>query len=146
MEANGLNIVLYTDEGKPRHERIAQKTFHAVADSYCDANALDISPEVNSGRGPVDFKFSFGSRKKIVVEVKLTTNTKLVSGYERQLDEYARSERTEHGYYLVIDNGGPGTRLERLMEVYEKYARTGIRKHEIIVVDARRKESASKLR
>lgn len=148
VEINALNEVLYTDEGVPRHERIAQKLFHGIAASYCEANEIDIdiSPEVNSGRGAVDFKFSFGASKKVLVEVKLTTNTHLVRGYAVQLREYEKSERTDNGYYLVIDNGGPQTRIDELLRVHEEFAHQGIQKHEIILVDGRFKPSASKMR
>jgi len=33
--------------------------------SYCQANNLDLSPESDAGRGPVDFKISQGFNDKI---------------------------------------------------------------------------------
>ncbi|MXZ08990.1 MAG: hypothetical protein F4Y79_06035, partial [Gemmatimonadetes bacterium] len=121
IELNGLNEVLYTKEGKPRPERIAQKTFQAVADTYCRANNIDISPEVNSGRGPVDFKFVINGNTKILVEVKLTTNTRLIHGYKTQLEEYKKSERTDEAFYLVIDNGGSQSKIQSLLDLHSDY-------------------------
>lgn len=144
IEQNGLNEILYTDDGKPRRERISQKVFQGIADSYCEANNLDMSPEVNSGRGPVDFKFSIGRNLKVLVEVKLTTNPQLVHGYERQLIEYEKSERTEDSFYMVIDNGGSEKQLERLLAIHNDYLKRNIKMHELILIDGKPKKSASK--
>ena len=144
IEQNGLNEVLYTDDGKPRRERISQKLFQAIAASYCEANDLDISPEVNSGRGPVDFKFSIGHGMKVLVEVKLTTNKKLVHGYEVQLIEYQKSEKTDDAFYLVIDNGGPENQIERLRRLHSDYLKRKIKMHQLILIDGIPKTSASK--
>ena len=52
---------------------------------------MDISPEPNSGRGPVDFKISRGE-DKTVIEIKLTSNNDCLHGFEVQIEEYAKSE------------------------------------------------------
>lgn len=65
---------MYDSTGKSKHESAAQLLFYGVADSYCAANNIDLSPESNAGRGPVDFKLSRGSTDKVIVEVKLTSN------------------------------------------------------------------------
>lgn len=144
IEFNGLNEVLYTDQKQPRRERIVQKLFYAVAFSYCQNNNLDISPEVNSGRGPLDFKFSYGFNFKVLVEVKLTRNPQLIHGYETQLIEYEKSEKTEDSFYLVIDNGGSRSRIDELYRLHNTYKNKGIKVHELIVIDSSLKESASK--
>ena len=46
--------------GSPKKERAAQLIYYAIADAFCKANNLDISPEANMGGGPIDFKFSRG--------------------------------------------------------------------------------------
>lgn len=143
IEYNGLNEVLYSDSKKPRRERIAQKLFYAVAHSYCENNNLDISPEVNSGRGPVDFKFSYGNNYKVLVEVKLTRNPQLIHGYEKQLIEYEKSERTDDSFYLVIDNGGSRDRLDELIKIHRTYKDKGIKIHDLVIIDSKLKKSAS---
>src|SRR5215831_17749201 len=50
VEKNDLADLLW-HEGVPRHEKAAQLLFFAVADAYCRANNIDISPETNSGGG-----------------------------------------------------------------------------------------------
>ena len=144
VENNGLNKVFFTDDLKPRKEWVIQRTFQAIATSICNFNNIDMSPEVNSGRGPVDFKFSIGNFK-VLVEVKLTSNPKLISGYQKQLVEYKNSERTEDAYYLVIENGSSGNQLGKLFEVHNEFVAQNIKMHELIVIDSKIKPSASNM-
>jgi hypothetical protein len=137
--------VLYGQDHQPLPEIHAQKLFYAVADSYCKANNIDITPEANSGPGPVDFKFSHGYDTRIVVEIKLTTNSKLLQGYTKQLDKYKKAERTDAGYYLVLDFGGAGRQLENVLGLESRAANAGETHSVVHVVDARRQLSASNL-
>ena len=80
--------------GRPRPERAAQRLFFAVAYAYCKANNLDLTPEAETGAGPVDFKVSSGFSGRVLVEIKLSTNGKVVKGYTRQLETYKGAEET----------------------------------------------------
>jgi hypothetical protein len=145
IEDKGLNEVLYDNKKKPRRERIAQKLFHGISESYCEANNIDISPEVNSGRGALDFKFSIGYEIKVIVEVKLTTNPQLPHGYDEQLKEYQKAEKHSYPFYLVIDNGGDGKKLIELKNKHNDNKSKKILSPELIVVDATIKPTASKI-
>lgn len=113
IEDRRLSEELYSD-GKPRPEKSAQRMFFAVAHSYCKANNIDLTPEADTGNGPVDFKLSVGYSGRVLVEIKLSTNTKLVTGYTRQLEAYARAEEPVCCYYLVIDVGQMGNKRKQL--------------------------------
>ncbi len=139
IEKNGLWKLLY-DNDEENHERYAQLLFYGIADSYCDSNNIDMSREVNNGRGPVDFKFSKGADKKVVVEIKLTSNSQLLHGFERQVPIYMEQEETNKAIYLVIDNGHTN-RLNSFLENYKKITNDKI---QVITVDGRKKESASR--
>jgi len=54
--------VLYKDDGRPQREVFAQWLFYATADTYCEANDLDLNREPDSGNRLVDFKLSTGYR------------------------------------------------------------------------------------
>jgi len=123
-------------------EKIIQRTLHGTAGYYCKINNLDISPESNTGRGPVDFKISRGE-DKTVVEIKLTSNQETVHGFEVQIEEYAKSEGTDNKIFLVIDNGRSSTRINQVKESYEKRLKAGEKPATVIVIDAKPKESAS---
>lgn len=135
--------LLYTDDGKPRKEKIAQQLFVCIADNYCKANNLDLSPECNIGRGPVDFKISSGDKNKTLVEIKLTTNNQLVHGLEVQIQEYSKAEETHNLIYLVIDNGGSQNRIDKMFASYNKIP-DGPKKPCLVFIDAKPKDSASK--
>jgi hypothetical protein len=144
IETNGLDAHLYSG-GKLRHERFAQLLFFAVADSYCDANGLDLSREPNAGAGPVDFKLSKGAQSKVNVEVKYSTNRKLVHGYTKQLPQYDLAEGALHSFYLIIRTGSSEAGIKRIKKLERKAREAGKRAPEVFVVDGRPSPSASKL-
>jgi hypothetical protein len=145
IEDARLSRLLYNDDGSPRRERVAQLSFYAFADAYCAANNLDISPEADAGAGPVDFKFSRGYRSRVTVEVKLSSNPKLVHGFTRQLPAYSRAEQTTHSIFLVIRNTDDDRRV-RAVRTLEREGRVrGERVPEVLVVDGRLRPAASRL-
>lgn len=146
VEANRLGRILYNDDGSPRKERTAQLFFFALASLYCDANDIDISPEADAGAGPVDFKFSRGARAKVTVEVKLSSNRNLVHGFEEQLPAYNRAENTDMSILLVVINGDHSNRLATLRTAEDAARRVSERVPQVIVIDGRPRESASKRR
>lgn len=143
IETKGLWKVLWCD-GKPHDEKVAQMVFFAVADGYCKANNLDVTPEAETGVGPVDFKFSSGYRIRVLVEIKLSTNPKLVAGYEKQLNAYKSAEHPIHATYLVIDVGGMGRKDQKLVETKNSWASKGGPVSDLVFVDGTPKPSASK--
>jgi len=144
VEDKGLWKELW-DGRKPRKEKSAQRIFFAVADSYCKFNDLDISPEADSGAGPVDFKFSDGYDAKILIEVKLSTNSKLLSGYEKQLEAYKKAESSVSGIYMVIDLGNMTRKAKALFALRDRMREQVKRVSEIVMIDGTWKASASKL-
>ena len=117
IEDNGLCGLLYNDNKTPKHERAAQLLFFGIADSYCTANDIDLSREPNAGRGQVDFKLSRGAKDKVVIEVKLTSNSQLLHGFTTQVPIYMKQEKTRKAVYLVIDNGHPQS-LQSFLDCY----------------------------
>lgn len=114
MEVRDLWRVLH-DSNSRKSEKTAQRLFFSVAYAYCTANRLDVTPEADTGNGPVDFKFSAGDHPKILVELKLSKNN-VKRGYEVQLPVYVEAEKADLSHYVVIDVGGLGNKwvdLER---------------------------------
>lgn len=143
IEDNGLSKLLYDSNGRSKHESAAQLLFYGIADSYCDANDIDLTKEGNNGRGPVDFKLSKGARDKVVVETKLTSNSQLRHGIEIQLPIYMKQEKTKKAIYLIIDNGHPKA-LESFIAFYNSLDREVKSKISYLVIDATPQLSASK--
>ena len=146
IEDRGLSKLLWRDRSNPHHERVSQMIYFAVADSYCKANNLDITPEADTGTGAVDFKFSGGYNSRILVEIKLSTNPNVISGYEKQLMTYAIAERTTRASYIVIDVGKMGRKDEKLLKTMNDNKGKGKPTSEIIFIDGLLKLSASKRR
>lgn len=139
-----LSEELFAD-GKPKHERTAQRIFFAVAYAHCKANNLDITPEADTGNGSVDFKFSSGFDVKALVEIKLSTNSKLRSGYGKQLEKYKEAEETSEGFYVVIDVGSMGKKYENLIAEHNNRVNKGLPVFTIKLIDGNRRPSASNL-
>lgn len=139
--------LLWSKNGRPRSEEATQLLFLGIVKHYCKANNIDISREVNIGRGPVDFKVSQGHEFRALLELKLAKNTKFWRGITKQLPKYQEAENVEIGYFIVIAYNERD--VERVRGVQEKVneinALTG---YDIstYIVDARQyPESASKL-
>ncbi len=143
IENKGLWKELWVN-GKPRLEKAAQRLFFAVADSYCKANNIDITPEADSGSGPVDFKFSTSYQNRLLVEIKLSTNSKLITGYETQLEAYKLAEGSMRAIYLVIDVGKMGGKADMLLKKKNERIKKGFPVSDIVFIDGTKKLSASK--
>ncbi|NIF53855.1 chromosomal replication initiator DnaA [Burkholderia sp. Ax-1724] len=130
-------------EGSPKRERAAQLLYFAIADSFCKANNIDISPEANMGGGPIDFKFSKGYEARVLVEMKRSSGT-VKHGYEKQLEFYKDAARTFHGVFVVIDFGDLGKKLAAIEKIRTARLADGASASDIVVIDATPKESASK--
>lgn len=144
IEDRRLSEELY-HQNKPRPEKSAQRLFFAVAYAYCKANNIDLTPEADTGNGPVDFKMSIGFAGRVLVEIKLSTNNKLVAGYTKQLKRYRDAEETIAGYYVVLDVGQMGRKHEELVAARNDAALAGQRVSPIEIIDGTRRVSASKL-
>lgn len=138
-ECKGYEL-LY-DGNKFRNEKTVQKVLHITAYYYCLANNLDLSPEPNSGRGPVDFKISRGN-DKTVIEIKLTSNQDTAHGFEVQIEEYAKSEKTNKKVFLMVENGHR-KRAEKILCLYDEKKKKGENPAKVILIDAVAKKSAS---
>lgn len=142
VEDNNMWELLWNGTSN-RHERASQLLFFAVATVMCAVNNVDISPETNSGGGPVDFKFSTGFHGRLVVEMKLSKGT-VESGYKNQLEIYKKAAATSAGIFVVMDIGGMGQKLRKIERLRDAALAAGQPASDIIVIDARRKASASK--
>ncbi len=145
IEDNKLYEVLYGENGEPRPEVFGQRLFYAIADSYCAANDVDLSREPNPGNGPVDFKLSVGYHGRVLVEIKKSTNSRLLHGFATQLDAYQKAEATEQSLYLIlrVSEGEAGIKdVLALREERLKGKKTRV--PDVVVIDARKKLPASK--
>ena len=117
-----------------------------TAHCYCEANGLDLVPEAESGRGPVDFKLSSGAFSKVLVEIKLSTNKQVISGYEKQLAAYCAGERTENARYVLIDVGHLGQKYRDCCAKRDEIIAKMGKAPQVVLINGLPKISASKLK
>jgi hypothetical protein len=144
IESQRWATFLYKSNGLPQKEGVSQLLFYGIADSYCAANNLDISPEADAGRGPVDFKFSRGYSIRVVVEVKLSSNKQLVHGFTTQTPEYQEAERAGHAFLLVVDVSRSNAWRRRLLKAEANLKLAGNKTPEIVFIDGHVKATASR--
>lgn len=125
-----------------KKEKILQRVIHLSGISYIKANNLDMSCEPDEGRGPVDFKVSRG-QDITIIEVKLTSNPQYLHGYEVQIEEYGKAEMTDKMIYVLVDLGNP-LKVRKVQDVHDRKVDENIRVPKLVIIDATKKESASK--
>jgi hypothetical protein len=147
VEQNAGYRLLWNDNGKNKSEKAAQLLFLGIVKHYCQANNIEISPEPNIGRGPVDFKVSIGHGLRALLELKLARNGKFWNNARKQLPTYLKAERVKDGFFIVIvftDNDTKRVRgIKSTVTMAAKAANCKIR---TVTVDASTdKPSASKM-
>lgn len=148
VEERGIWELLNNDNGTPRKERAAQALFRSSLIHYCRAHDIDLTGEANAGRGPVDFKFSQGWTRKVVVEIKRANNTKFWQGLTIQTPQYMNSEETKYAIFVALMQRDIDFKSEREkdIELVAKSVSEKIGKRiDVVVVDSRKKLSASNM-
>lgn len=125
-----------------KREKILQRVIHLSGMSYIMANNLDMSCEPDEGRGPVDFKISRG-QDITIVEVKLSSNEQYLHGFEVQIEEYGKAEQTDNLIYVMVDLGHPG-KVQKICDFRDRKVDEGTKVPELIIIDSKPKESASR--
>ncbi len=126
-----------------KREKVLQRVIHGQAQAYIKANGLSMSCEPDEGRGPVDFKVSLGTDITLI-EVKLSSNNQYLHGYKVQIEEYGRAEGTDKLIYVIVDLGHP-LKIKKLQENHDKRYNDGGNPPTLIVIDGKKKISASKV-
>jgi hypothetical protein len=143
----GYKLLWDRSQTRPKTEEAAQLLFLGLIKSHCQANDIDVSKEVNIGRGPVDFKFSSGYQHRALLEVKLASNGKFRAGLEKQLTKYLDAEGIGLGFFLVVqhrqEEDAKIQEIKKIVDGVQQLRKVRLR---VIVVDATpHKPSASKL-
>ena len=81
--------IFYVDGKAVESEKHLQTLFKFV----WFGSDMDVNPEPNKGRGPVDFKVSMGSRDKTLIEFKLAKNTHLEKNLAKQVAIYEEANK-----------------------------------------------------
>lgn len=145
---NNRMYKLFRDSKTDKYsETKAQLLFYCMADSYCQANNIDLTRESDAGIGELDFKLSKGAIAKVLIEMKLSSNTQLEKGLSSQLPAYMKSEKGHIGILMIIlTHDRDLSRVSHLMNQYYTKVSDNYAMINLIIIDARNRSSASKLR
>lgn len=97
--------------------------------------------EVNNGRGPADYKISYGADSSTIVEFKLANNTSLKKNLANQLEKYMDANNTQFGIKVIMFfTTEEQTKVNKILRDLNLD-----NKPDVILIDARMKKSASKV-
>lgn len=132
--------LFYQHDGKPiKRESDLQVIYRLV----WFGTPLDVNREVNNGRGPVDYKVSYGKKNSTLVEFKLASNTKLKQNLARQVDVYKNASETDKAIKVIMYF--TNQEEDKLYDVLNELKLT--ENKDIVVIDARdNKVSASNVK
>lgn len=106
------------------------------------ASPYDVNSEVNNGRGPADYKVSFGSGDSTIVEFKLAKSSSLKANLKNQTEIYKKASKSISDIKVILCYT-----LSDINKVDKILKELNITEAEnIVIIDARPKTSASKVK
>lgn len=138
IEKNDGYKIFYLNDKPIAKEEVVQRLFRLT----WFASPYDLNSEVNNGRGPADYKVSFGGSDSTIVEFKLGRSSSLKQNLENQTEIYKAASKSSSDISVVL------CYTEReIMKVDRTLKSLGKDGHEnIIIIDASPKTSASKVK
>lgn len=128
-------------------EARAQVLFNIIASDVAAAHDVDLSPEVETGRGPVDFKAAAGARARVLIEMKRVSHTAFWEGLRSQLPTYLRASDISAGYFVpIVQDGDSDLDLDAVERVAAELGEAHQLSIRVKPIDARKPSSASKVR
>ena len=86
-------------KGKPISR---EQDLHVMYRLVWFASDYDVNREVNNGRGPVDYKVSYGSKDSVLVEFKLAKNRNLKNNLAKQVEIYQAASQTDRAIKVIL--------------------------------------------
>lgn len=105
------------------------------------ASPLDVNAEVNNGRGPADYKISFGSRDSTIVEFKLGSSTSLKKNLQNQTEVYKKASKSIADIKVILCyTKSEIAKINRILKTMQQEDAENV-----VIIDATIKISASKV-
>lgn len=103
------------------------------------ATPFDVNSEVNNGRGPADYKVSYGANDSTIVEFKLGKSSSLSRNLSNQTDIYKKASKSANDIKVILCyTEGEIKSVERTLSKLEL-----IDQENIVLINASPKKSAS---
>lgn len=94
--------ILFNNKMGQANEKQVQVVFGMMANLALKECGIVISPEVDTGRGTVDFQLSKGVDFQALIELKLGNHGRYEDGLTYQLPTYLLTEQVDYGYFVLI--------------------------------------------
>jgi hypothetical protein len=134
---------LFWNGKEPKGETGVHVCLDLLFDAHFEKTQVEVSREVDTGTGRIDFKFYSGSMERVLVEIKLGSSPKLKRGFENQLVHYMDATGCTNAYYLIVCfTDEELTKTKKLLDGLQPIKHKSI---EVVTLDATLKKPASKL-
>lgn len=101
VEHKKLHILFNNKRGHATEKQV-QAAFGMMANLILQKYGIVVSPEVDTGRGIVDFQLSKGTDYQSFIELKLGNHKRYSDGLIYQLPTYLLSEQVDYGFFVLI--------------------------------------------
>ena len=105
------------------------------------ATSFDVNSEVNNGRGPADYKISYGERDSTIVEFKLASSSSLKKNLLNQTEIYKKASKSINDIKVILCY--TNSEIDKVNRLLRTIKQEGA--ENIIIIDATQKISASKV-
>lgn len=114
IEKNDGYRLLYDREGNA----VQRESQLQILYKFCwHGSPFDVNREPNNGRGPVDYKVSFGAADSTLVEFKLASNSKLRQNLAHQVEVYQEANQTNQAIKVIVFfNAEEEARLDEILK------------------------------
>lgn len=138
IENNDGYRIFYKDGKAIANEDTIQRIFRLT----WYASPYDVNSEVNNGRGPADYKVSFGRGDSTIIEFKLARSSSLKNNLKNQTEIYKKASKSIKDIKAIlcytISDINKVNRILKDLEIKDP--------ENIVIIDARPKLSASKVK
>lgn len=135
IENNDGYKIFYKKEKAIASEEVIQRIFRLT----WFATPHSVDSEVNNGRGPADYKISYGERDATIVEFKLASSSSLKRNLLNQTEIYKKASKTINDIKVILCyTSSEINKVNRILDsINQKNAEN------IVIIDATKKLSAS---
>lgn len=138
IENNDVYRIFYKD-GKPM---ASEETIQRIFRLTWFGSPYDVNSEVNNGRGPADYKISYGDRDSTIVEFKLGRSSSLKNNLISQTEVYKKASRSISDIKVILCYS-----QAEVAKVHRVLKSIGQENAEnIVIIDASPKISGSKVK
>jgi hypothetical protein len=137
IEVNDGYRIFYKDGKAIASEETIQRIFRLT----WFATDFSVDSEVNNGRGPADYKVSYGERDSTIVEFKLASSSSLKKNLLSQTEVYKKASKSINDIKVILCYSE--SEVAKVARILKNIKQEGA--ENIVIIDATKKLSASKV-